>query len=431
MKIKLVRATILNPLSDKKCQFFKDGLLVIKYPKKDMGVVADIGHYKTLAKKYKKHASLIEDYSGQLIIPSFFDMHFHWVQERVREMPKDNLLEWLRLYTFPTEARFADEKFSKTEAQNFFANLIKTGTLGGACYSSIHEHTLHHAFESAVGDFVIGNVLMNMNSPVELTVSNRDTNALVKKLSKKYKEKYALTPRFAPTTHPDVMKFGAAEAKKNKSFIQTHLSETKNEIDWVLGMYQEMKGFEKVTSYTEIYEKSKVLGKKTFMGHGIHLSPKELKTLSKTKTAIVHCPTSNAPIEEGGLGSGLFDFAKTEKHGVRWALGSDIGAGPFVSMFDVMRSFVAQNAGNKAATYTKALYRSTLAGAGLLGLGKKKGNLVKGKEANYMVLPAQLIDKTSAEEVLKILITNVPSRKNFDSLPESVVYQGTTLFSRT
>lgn len=34
---------------------------------------------------------------------------------------------------------------------------------------------------------------------------------------------------------------------------------------------------------------------------------------------------------------------KTEHHDILWALASDIGAGPFLSMFDVMRSFVKQN----------------------------------------------------------------------------------------
>src|SRR5690606_22197023 len=129
-----------------------------------------------------------------------------------------------------------------------------------------------------------------------------------------------------------------------RCFKQTHLSETRAEIDFTLSLYREkFPEFKKVRSYTEIYEKVGMLGKRSPMGHAIHLSAAELKTLSQTKTAIVHCPTSNAPIKDLGLGSGLFDFRRTEKARVRWALGSDIGGGPFLCMLDVMRSFVEQN----------------------------------------------------------------------------------------
>ena len=98
------------------------------------------------------------------------------------------------------------------------------------------------------------------------------------------------------------------------------------------------------------------------MGHGIHLSSSELSMLKKTKTAIAHCPTSNAPISKKGLGSGLFDLKTISKNKIRWALGSDIGAGPYLSMVDVMNSFVSQHKKQGLANYTRAFYRATLAG---------------------------------------------------------------------
>ena len=222
-------------------------------------------------------------------------------------------------------------------------------------------------------------------------------------------------------------------ARKNKSFIQTHLSETKNEIDYVLSIYKKLKGFEKVKSYTEIYEKTDILSSKTIMGHGIYLSDSELKTLAKTKTAIAHCPTSNAPVKELGLGSGLFDFNKTEKFKIRWALGSDIGGGPFLSMFDVMKSFVQQNKKKKnGATYEKALYRATLAGAEILNLDKEAGNLNVGKWANFLVLPAPKIKKDeTTESVLKLLLEDKKQqRTDLDFLVEHTFYKGELFYSK-
>lgn len=424
------KGIILNPLNDSKCEFLEDGLLVVD-SKKDKGIIHDLLPFSKGEVKYKKamNKKNLKDFSGHLIVPGFYDMHFHWVQDDVREMPKDSLLEWLDKYTFPTEMKFAKKKYSKKKAKLFFKKIVKTGTLGGACYSSIHEHAVEAAMKQAKGDFLIGNVLMNMNSPKELTQTEKDSLEISARLIKKYKDRYIFTPRFAISTSPKVMKKGSALADKAGCFKQSHLSETPAEIDFVLSLYRGIPGFEKVKSYTEIYQKTGMLGKKSLMGHGIHLSPSELKLLSKTKTSIIHCPTSNAPISQKGLGSGLFDFKKIERHKIRWALGSDIGGGPFLSMLDVIQSFVQQNKKKSVsgATYTKGLYRSTLAGAEIMGLGKKSGNFKKGKEANFVVFPLKGKAK-NPEDALKKLISPLQKRRSdYDHLPRLVCLRGEAL----
>jgi guanine deaminase len=429
-KLKFYRGIILNPLSDRKCDFYADGILVQNGTK-----IKDVLSFPKAERKYGKEmskASVVE-VKNSVIMPGFFDMHFHWVQDDVRQMPKDSLLEWLEKFTFPTEMKFANKAYAKKRALEFFKKLSSTGTLGGACYSSIHEHAIDAAMKNVKGEFVIGNVIMNMNSPKELTQGEDESLELTKNLIKKYGKRHSFTPRFAITTTPYVMKKGSKMADKAGCFKQTHLSETPGEIDFVLSIYKKLPGFEKVSSYTEIYEKTGMLGKKSLMGHGIHLSSQELKVLHKTKTSIIHCPTSNAPIQERGLGSGLFDFNKTEKEKVSWALGSDIGGGPFLSMFDVMRSFVEQNskAKIKGATFTKALYRSTLAGAEILGLAKQAGNFVKGKDANFIVVPYKGKAAINAEEVLsQLVLPHTSKRQNYDTLPTLVTYQGKSLFKR-
>ncbi len=424
-KLKFFIGTILNPQDDQNCDFYAHGLLVT-----DEGKIRDL---LPLEKGVKKYAPLMNpkntvDFGESLILPGFYDMHFHWVQDDVREMPKDSLLEWLEKYTFPTEMKFKDKKYAKLRAEQFFKKLINHGTVGGACYSSIHEHAVDAAIKMAKGHFVIGNVLMNMNSPEELTQTEDEALKLTKRLIEKHNRKHCFTPRFAITTTPRVMKEGSKMADKAKCFKQTHLSETPSEIEFVLSIYKKLPGFEKVKSYTEIYEKTGMLGERSLMGHGIHLSPKELSVLSKTKTSVIHCPTSNAPIKEKGLGSGLFDFKKVEKAKVRWALGSDIGGGPFLSMFDVMRSFVDQHQkkGHKSATFVKALYRSTLAGAEILGKGKVSGNLNKGKEASFIVVPvsAKKFPVTSEEALAAVIKPLSKNREMYQELISAVYLNG-------
>jgi guanine deaminase len=267
-----------------------------------------------------------------------------------------------------------------------------------------------------------------MNSPEELTQSEKDSIELTKRLIKKHKNKHCFTPRFAITTTPKVMKEGSRLADKAGCFKQTHLSETPKEIDFVLSLYKKIPGFEKVKTYTEIYQKTGMLGKRSLMGHGIHLSNKELLILNKTKTSLIHCPTSNAPLKEKGLGSGLFDYKKVQKYKVRWALGSDIGGGPFLSMFDVMRSFVHQNhkKGIKEATFVQALYRSTLAGAEILGVQKLSGNLNKGKEASFLVVefPHSKMPTTPELLIKKLIDQHKKKREDYTKLIKMVYLNG-------
>ncbi len=419
--------TLLNPLSDGVCESIRNGVLVVD---SRTGKIRGIHSLEEAHRRYGKTMSgrSVIDHGPALLIPGFFDLHFHWVQDEVREMPKASLLTWLKNYTFPTEMRFADPAYSKDRAKAFFQKLRNSGTQGGAIYSSIHETAIRSAFREVKGHFVMGNVLMNMESPPELTVGEEDSLRLVKRLLKRYGVRYALTPRFAITTTPRVMKEGAKWADAARAFKQTHLSETPGEIEFVLSQYRKIPGFEKVRSYTEIYHKCGMLGSRSIMGHGIHLSSEELRLLSRTRTSIAHCPTSNAPVKDLGLGSGLFDFRRTERAGVRWALGSDIGGGPFLSMFDVMESFVRQNrkAGVKAATRVKALYRATLAGAEILGLGRITGNFKVGKEANFMVVPVseQVLAGRNAEEILERLHAGVKRRSDYDSLVASAWIKG-------
>jgi guanine deaminase len=415
--------TVINPKDDESAEYLKAGLLAVEETEAGSRI-RDLLPLEPGVDKYGTQMTRrnTTDFGAALLLPGFFDMHFHWVQDDVREMPKDSLLEWLEKYTFPAEMRFAKRSYARARAREFFRKLVAHGTVGGACYSSIHEHALDAAMTHARGHFVIGNVLMNVHSPPALTQSDEDAVAVTARLIDRHGTRHCFTPRFAITTTPTVMRAGARLADGAGCFKQTHLSETPQEIDFVLSIYRKLPGFERVSSYTEIYEKSGMLGKRSLMGHGIHLSPKELKVLGRTKTTLVHCPTSNAPIKELGLGSGLFDFRKVERAKVRWALGSDIGGGPFLSMFDVMRSFVDQNkrACVPGATYVKALYRATLAGAEILNLGRRAGSLARGKEATFIVVPlAGLKLPDDPETLLKRVIE--PHRRNRAKYAELVM----------
>jgi guanine deaminase len=97
-------------------------------------------------------------------------------------------------------------------------------------------------------------------------------------------------------------------------------------------------------------------------------------------------------------------------------------------MFDVMRSFVHQNhkKGIKEATFVQALYRSTLAGAEILGVQKLSGNLNKGKEASFLVVefPHSKMPTTPELLIKKLIDQHKKKREDYTKLIKMVYLNG-------
>ena len=167
-KFKIIIGNIVSPVDDQTANYFQEHCMLIKESGNGYIIqeLFSLRELKEKAYRYKDHEIL--DFTGKLIIPTFCDIHFHWVQNDVREMPKDNLLDWLKNHTWPTEANYQNEQYSQKKAIEFSKALIQAGTLSGAVYGSIHEHSVNHAHEYFPGDFIVGNVQMTMNSPDDL-----------------------------------------------------------------------------------------------------------------------------------------------------------------------------------------------------------------------------------------------------------------------
>lgn len=431
---KTILSNFLTPLDDSTARWMPNGAMLIMQESEgvpwritDIIGIEEGKHNKAMKQLLFDHKGPIIDRLDCVCMPGMVDLHFHWVQDAVREMPKDSLLTWLKNHTWPYEAKFSDPNFCREKALEFSRELLRRGTLGGACYAALYPESVEEAFQNFKGYFKIGNPLMTENSPAYLSHSEEEAIASIEYLSEKFKSDYALTPRFAPTVSPSFMKKAKSALKADHHFIQTHLSETREECQYVLDLYRKFPKFEDVHSYTEIYDRMKLLGSKTIMGHGIYLEEKEWRLLGETQTAIAHCPTSNAPLTEGGLGSGTFDFEKANSYNVPWALGSDIGAGPFLSMFDVMASFIRQQiAVGRDVSATQAFYRATLAGAKILGISDKVGHLHPGGEASFCFWPLNSsLGNISPEELLGNFLffsPDINERKRLDLIRPREVY---------
>ncbi|MFC5458423.1 guanine deaminase [Massilia niabensis] len=357
--------------------WIEDGLLVI-----ENGRVQAAGDYAQLAATLPPGVEPV-DYRGQIITPGFIDTHLHYPQTDMIASPSEGLLPWLETYTFPTERQFADPAHARATAEFFLDELTRCGTTTAVVYCTVHRESVDAFFEASEARnlrMVAGKVLMDRNCPDFLRDAEGqvgESEALINKWHKHARSLYAITPRFAPTSSEAQLGAIAELAKAYPdTFIQTHVSENKDEVGWVRELYPNAR------SYLDVYDGYGLMRPRALFGHCIWLDDDDFARMAATGSAASVCPTSNL-----FLGSGLFDFEKADGAGALVTLGTDVGAGTSFSMLQTMNE--AYKVARLKGSYLPALrmfYLATLGAARAMDLEGTIGSFALGAEADFIVL---------------------------------------------
>jgi len=379
--VKLFHSRIFTPIADpfatditNSYREWDDGYLAV-----EDGRITGVGDWKDRPPE----GEVIELGPHKLISPGFFDTHLHAPQLEMIGSYGGDLLQWLNRYTFPTEAKFADQSHAEAIARVFFDELLRNGTLCALIFSTIHYGATDAFFaEAERRGFrgIIGKNMMDRNAPEFLLEDPRTSFDQSRELLQKWHNRgllrYAITPRFAPTSTPELLRF-AGDLKREfpDAYVHTHISENRNEVLWVQQLFNE-------AEYADVYDDYGLLDSKTVLAHGVYLSSEELDLLSQRKSRIAHCPNSNL-----FLGSGLFPLFRTLKAGVVVGLGSDIGAGTTPSMLTAMAdAYKVQQVQGVSLSPFQLWYLATLGGACALSLDHETGSIEQGKSADFLVL---------------------------------------------
>ncbi len=396
-------------LNDPKSSFVHetDGLIICK-----KGLITSVGRYESNKHLISKDCK-VDHYPDCLISAGFIDTHIHYPQAEIIGAYGKQLLDWLNEYTFVAEQKYSDKVYADKKAEFFCKELIKNGTTTALVFCTVYEQSVDALFEQAEKlnmRVIAGKVLMDRNAPGALLDSAQtgydDSKKLIKRWHQKGRNLYAITPRFAPTSTPEQLELAGALWKENPGVhVQSHVSENLKEVDWVKSLFPTSK------NYLDVYDRFGLIGKRSLMAHGVHLSEEELSRCHESETSIAHCPTSNL-----FLGSGLFRIhhAKSKKRPVKVGLGTDIGAGTSFSLLTTMNeSYKVQQISGDSLNAIEAFYLATLGGAQALHLEDKIGTLKAGHEADFIVLDPKATDllkmrsslAKSIEELMFVLMT--------------------------
>src|SRR3712207_3862584 len=195
------RAALLRFADDGSAVYEEDGLLVVGPAAEGGQVIRAAGSHAALHANFPGVA--VEHLPGRLLAPGFIDLHVHFPQTDVIGSPADGLLPWLENYTFPHEARFADEAYAELVAQVFLDELLRNGVTTPLAFATSHPASVDALMKQAQDRgmrLIAGKVLQDRHSPDgvrdETERSLADTEALIRRWYGRSRLGYAITPRF-------------------------------------------------------------------------------------------------------------------------------------------------------------------------------------------------------------------------------------------
>ena len=373
------RGTVLDtpgdtPLGTIRLRAEADAALVV-----DDGRISARGPFAETVRDHPGHE--VVDLREGLILPGMVDTHVHYPQVRVIGALGMPLLQWLDECALPEETRLESIDYAHEVADEFVQGLVSAGTTTALVFGSHFASAVDALFErvARAGLRVTAGLVASDRSLPEPLLSTPDrfyaeSMALAARWHGVDRTRYAVTPRFSYSASEDMLDAcGSVLKDVEGSWFTSHVNENVAEVAAVAEL------FAAAEHYVDTYDRHGLVGPRAVLAHNVHASDPEVALLAARGAAVAHCPTSNS-----SLGSGRFPMRRHVEHGVRVALGSDVGAGTGFSILkEALQAYLMQQllgADGLALTAPDLLHLATRSGALALGLGDEVGDLSVGKQ---------------------------------------------------
>ena len=319
----------------------------------------------------------VEDCGDCLVIPGMSDLHLHAPQYSYCGTAMDlELIEWLTRYTYPEEARYRDLAHARANYQVFTHDLLHTATTRAAIFATLHTDAtlelMRQLDQAGLGAYV-GKLSMDRNCPESYSEHSpengeRETRRWLDacRAAGFARVHPILTPRFTPSVSDAYMARLGHLAREYGLPMQSHLSESPSEIEWVRSLCPDAK------TYADTYARYGLFGGScpTIMAHCIYCPEEENRMLKDGHVFIAHCPTSNENVI-----AGIAPAAHYLRSGYAIGLGSDVAGGHTLDLFAVMAAAVqvsklrwrCADPSEKPLTLPEALYMATVGGGRFFG----------------------------------------------------------------
>lgn len=400
MSFAAVRGPLLVPRDTGVIDWFQDGSLVFD----EHGTLRHAGDAKTFLSLEANQTCSLRASDG-VMLPPFLDIHTHVSQYGIRgrftegvpgDAPEGRLIAGLNRNVFPEELRCVNEAFARRIVDAFRDDTLAHGVVGGSVFMTSSATASRVALDRLPELWRVGLVLMDQNCPDGLRIDAKQAERDVRGLVERFGSRVIVTDRFAVAASSGLRRHHAKLAGELGLRTQTHLNEQAAEKRFV-----EQTLYPDFASYTHVYLRDGLLDHRCILAHCIYMTDAEWQIVAETGSVIAHCPTSNLL-----LGSGVMSLDEVVGRGLPYALATDVGASPTVSMLAEMGRFLRVHHGrSKAATACEALFRATRAPAQSLNLTDHVGCLEPGKPASFIeVRPVSNAIEHGAESAIRSLL---------------------------
>ncbi len=208
-----------------------------------------------------------------------------------------------------------------------------------------------------------------------------------------------LGPHSTYTVSPDHLLAAGQLARDSGALLHLHAAETEAEINTVLDAHGRRP--------VELLDHLELLGPRTILAHGVHLTRGEMDRLAETGTRVVHCPGSNLK-----LASGIAPVRSLLRDGVAVALGTDGAASSnHLDVLAIMRltalvhkTCAPEGADAASLPAAQALAMGTRSGAEVLGLGDRLGVLRPGASADLVAIDLARVHTQPVQDVCSAMV---------------------------
>lgn len=289
------------------------GILIrnVRWQGQNVDVLIRGNRFQRIAAGIEDHsADTVLDGTGKAILPSFVNGHTHAAMTLLRGYADDmELHTWLEKYIWPLEGQLNEEDVY-AGSKLACLEMIKSGT---TFFNDMYWHypgTARAVQEMGIRA-ALSSVFIDFNDPSVAQRRWGECQELFQEYSS-YSQRitFALGPHAVYSVSRKSLEQARDFALEHNLLIHIHVSETKKEVE------QSRRELGKTP--VEYLSELNMLGPNLCACHCVWLTESDMDLLSRSKTPIIHNPTSNMK-----LCSGHFPYLELARRGVPMGLGTD------------------------------------------------------------------------------------------------------------
>jgi len=341
------------------------------------GIIIDILPIPQASKYTSEH---IIDAQNHIVMPGFINTHTHIPMAYFKGLSDDQPLEtWLQKYIWPAEAKFINPEFIFAASLHGIAESIKNGT---TCFCDMYflpAETVKVCQQAGIRAIISD---IGIDFPID-TVHDPESNfrhleRLLNSVADDPLIDFCICVHSIYTASKKTWQAAIEVAKRFNLLINTHLSETRTEVEDCI----------KHTGKPPVqylYELG-TFENRTLLAHGVHITEEEMQLIKGTQCAISANVNSNLK-----LASGIMPLSSYKRHNINVSLGTDSVASN--------NNISIPNEINTAGKLFKAVYNdptflpakdlirmATINGAKALGKESITGSIEVGKAADIICI---------------------------------------------